>query len=58
MTNYIKGLTVKEKEKFVPILDSNRQTGFFGFIMFLNSALVLHESLIKSKKNRPLIKQV
>lgn len=50
MTNYIKGLKVKEKDMFVPILDSNRRTGFFGFIVCLNSALSLYESLIKPKK--------
>jgi len=31
ISNYIKGLKVKDKGKFVPILDSNRKTGFFGF---------------------------
>jgi len=43
MTNYIKGLKVKEREKCVPILDSNRQTGFFLFIVCLNLALILYK---------------
>jgi len=50
ITNYIKGLKVKEKVKFVPILDSNRQMEFFGFIECSNSALVLYGSFIKSNK--------
>jgi len=50
ITNYIKGLKVKDKDKFVPILDSNRKIGFLGFIVCLQSLLRLHSNLIKSGK--------
>jgi len=50
MTNYIKGLKVKDKDKFLPILDFNRKTGFLGFIVCLQSVLHLLSSLIKSGK--------
>lgn len=46
ITNYIKGLKVKDKDKFVPILDSNRKTGFLGFIVCLQSVLHLHSMKI------------
>lgn len=49
ITNYIKGLKVKNKDKFVPILDYIRKTEFLGFIVCLQSLLQLYSNLIKSK---------
>lgn len=48
MSNYIKGLKVKDKDQFIPVLDSNRKTGFLGFIVCLNSVLHLYSTLINS----------
>lgn len=45
ITNYIKELKVKDKDTFVPTLDSNRKTGFLGC---LQSTINLHSRLIKS----------
>lgn len=39
-----------ENGQFVPILTSNRKTGFLGFIVCLNSALHLYLTLVKSGK--------
>lgn len=50
MTTYIIGLKVKEKDNFIPVLESNRKTGFLGFIVCLNSTLSLYKSLVKSGK--------
>jgi len=50
MTTYIKGLKVKEHDNFIPVLESNRKTGFLGFIVCLHSALLLYETLVKSGK--------
>jgi len=45
-TEYVKDLKVKEKNDFVPVLESNRKTGFIGILVCLNSLLQLHSKLI------------
>jgi len=52
MTTFIIGLKVKENDNFISVLESNRKTDFLGFIVCLNSALLLllFESLVKSGK--------
>lgn len=49
-TEYIIGLKVKEKNGFVPVLESNRKTGFIGFVGDLNSISKLYSSFIKPGK--------
>lgn len=39
MTKYIQCLKVKENNNFIPILESNRITGFIEFIVCFNSLL-------------------
>lgn len=45
-TEYVKDLKVKEKNDFVPVLESYRKTGFIGILVCLNSLLKLHSKLI------------
>lgn len=45
-TKYVKDLKVKEKNNFIPVLESNRKTGFIGLLVCLNSLLQLYSSLI------------
>jgi len=48
ITEYIKGLKVQDKYGiYVPVLQSNRKTGFIGFIVCLNSTLQLYSTLIE-----------
>lgn len=43
MTTYIKGLKVQNRPGvFTPVLKSQRKTGFLGFIVSLNSILLLY----------------
>lgn len=42
----MKDLKVKEKNDFVPVLESYRKTGFIGILVCLNSLLKLHSKLI------------
>lgn len=46
ITEYVKDLKVQEKNDFVPVLESNRKTGFIGILVYLNSLLQLHSKLI------------
>ncbi|XP_025202809.1 uncharacterized protein LOC112599902 [Melanaphis sacchari] len=48
MTDYIRGLKIKDNGLFVPVLESNRKTGFLGFIVCLNSTLHLYSTFIDS----------
>lgn len=49
ITKYIQCLKVKENNNFIPVLESNRKTGFIGFIVCFNSLLHLYSSLIATK---------
>jgi len=50
ITKYIQCLKVKENNNFIPILESNRRTGFIGFIVYFNSLLYLYSNLIATRK--------
>lgn len=47
---YIKCLKVRDNDIYIPVLQSNRKTGFIGFIVCLNSLLQLYSTLIESDK--------
>lgn len=48
--NYIQCLKIKEINKFVPVLESSRKTGFLGFVMCFSSLSHLYNTLIETKK--------
>lgn len=49
ITFYIKNLKIQNQNGvFIPILQSNRKTGFIGFIICLNSILELYKALIET----------
>jgi len=55
MINYIKELKVKDKGVYIPILESNRKTGFLGFIVpMFKSTLYLYSILINSNILDPI----
>jgi len=45
-TEYEKHLKIRENNNFIPVLESNRKTGFIGILVCLNSLLQLHYKLI------------
>jgi len=49
-TKYIKNLKIKEKNEFVPVLESSRKTGFIGLLVCLNSLIHLYDKLISTDK--------
>jgi len=50
-TEYIKGLRIKNIDfEYIPVLNSNRISGFLGFIFCLNSLLYLYKTLILPEK--------
>lgn len=49
-TKYIKNLKIKEKNEFVPVLESSRKTGFIGLLVCLNSLILLYHKYISTDK--------
>lgn len=47
---YVEGLKIKDKDDLISVLQSNRKTGFIGFIVSLNSLLQLYLTLIETNK--------
>lgn len=49
MTTYIKGLKIQDRPGvFTPVLESQRKTGFLGFIVSLNSILQLYTLFVET----------